>query len=241
MYYLLWSWNAESVSEIKRIPDALISKAALALAPPTFPCEVAMPGEILNFFKRDIEKYYRLETGLLTPSPRQKFDLWMTNHGFHCVAAYRFGQFAKRLCARYPLPGILLIIVHRLVSFFTTTFYHVNINRANISAGLYICHVGTIYIGPSDIGENLSITHNVTIGTGHSIGKEGVPRLGDNVWIGTGSTIFGDISIGNNVTVASGTVLSRDVHDRCLVGGNPGRVMLQDYDNSTLFGCCEKA
>jgi len=47
--------------------------------------------------------------------------------------------------------------------------------------------------------------------------------------------VAGAISIGNNVTIMPGTFLSRTVPDGCLVGGNPGRVLAQNYDNLKLF------
>ena len=47
--------------------------------------------------------------------------------------------------------------------------------------------------------------------------------------------IFGDITIGNNVTISAGTVLSKSVPDGSLVAGNPGRVIQRDYDNRSLI------
>jgi len=41
------------------------------------------------------------------------------------------------------------------------------------------------------------------------------------------------------VTIAGGCFLSRSVPDGCLVGGNPGRVVLRRYDNSYLFGASD--
>jgi len=55
------------------------------------------------------------------------------------------------------------------------------------------------------------------------------------VWIGPGSTITGDITIGNDVTISAGTVLSKSVPDGCLVAGNPGRVIQRDYDNRPMM------
>jgi len=114
-------------------------------------------------------------------------------------------------------------------------FHHVNIDDATIGPGFFIGHVGTIYIGPVVIGENFSVTHNVTIGVGHSEGKTGLPSIGDNVWIGTGSVVSGAISVGNGVTIANGTMLTRSVGDGCLVAGNPGRVVMNSFDNSELL------
>ena len=187
-------------------------------------------------FKADLEKYYVIGYGTKTPSFRQKIHLWAYNFGLHCVAVYRLGRYSESLYRRVKWLALPVVLVHRLMDYFVKYFHHVNIDDASLGGGFYIGHVGTIYIGPTTIGANCSLSHNVTIGIGHSEGKEGLPVIGENVWIGTGSIISGAISVGNNVTVMNGSILSRSVPDGCLVGGNPARVILQNYDNTHLLG-----
>ncbi len=186
-------------------------------------------------FKVDLAKYYRLRPGCAGPSLRTKLRLWVFNFGLHCVACYRFGQYANRLYSRSKLLGFIPRGVHRVLNYLVCMIHHVDISAATIGPGLYIGHVGTIYIGETVIGRNFSLSHNVTIGIGHSEGSAGVPVIGDDVWIGTGSIISGKITIGNRVAISSGCVLARSVPDGCLVAGNPGRVALRDYDNSQLL------
>ena len=52
-------------------------------------------------------------------------------------------------------------------------------------------------------------------------------RIGNNVWIGGCAIINPGISIGDNVTIASGAVVTRDVPPNVVVGGNPARVIKQ--------------
>jgi hypothetical protein len=47
--------------------------------------------------------------------------------------------------------------------------------------------------------------------------------------------IFGGITVGNNVTISAGTVLTKSVPDGSLVAGNPGRIIQCDYDNRLLI------
>jgi len=189
-----------------------------------------------KYFKEDLEKYYIIGYGTTNPSLRQKINLWIFNFGLHCVAVYRLGRFSERLYNRVRLLALPVILIHKLLDYFIKFFHHVNIDDAKLGGGFYIGHVGTIYIGPTTIGNNCSLSHNVTIGIGRSEGKEGLPVIGNNVWIGTGSIISGAITVGNNVTIVNGSVLSRSIPDGCLVAGNPARAVLQNYDNSTLFG-----
>ena len=47
--------------------------------------------------------------------------------------------------------------------------------------------------------------------------------------------IFGDITIGNNVTISAGSVVTKSFPDGSLIAGNPARVIQRDYDNSLLI------
>ena len=52
------------------------------------------------------------------------------------------------------------------------------------------------------IGDNCSITHNVTIVKTNRVSKKGCPVIGNEVWIGAGAVIVGKIIIGSNVLIA---------------------------------------
>ncbi len=186
-------------------------------------------------FKTDLQKYYRVQFGERKPSAFRKLRFWIKDFGLHCVAVYRFGKWSARLYRRAKLLGLPFMVLHSLLNYAMQFFHHIFIDDAIVGPGFFIGHVGTIYIGPVVIGENFSVTHNVTIGIGHSEGKEGLPTIGNNVWVGTGSVISGAVTIGNQVTIANGTMLTRSVPDGCLVAGNPGRVIMNDYDNSELL------
>lgn len=190
----------------------------------------------IKLFRADREKYYRITFGSNHPSLFKRLTLWIFNPAFHCVMVYRFSGWASRLYRRNKLLGLPFKLAYLPLGFWMKGVYQMNLEDATFGPGLYIGHIGTIYIGPTTIGANCSLTHNVTIGIGQSEGAIGLPSIGDNVWIGTGATISGAITIGNNVTIANGCILSRSVPDGCLVAGNPGRVVLRDYDNNRLFG-----
>jgi serine O-acetyltransferase len=94
-----------------------------------------------------------------------------------------------------------------------------------IGKGFYIGHFGTIVINrDAIIGENCNIAHGVTIGITRRGAKQGVPEIGDEVWIGTGAVLVGKIKIGNNVLIAPGAYVNFDVPDNSIVIGNPGTI-----------------
>lgn len=52
--------------------------------------------------------------------------------------------------------------------------------------------------------------------------------VSDNVWIGVGSIILKGVTIGEGAVVAAGSVVTRDVPPKCLVGGNPAKVIKEN-------------
>lgn len=103
--------------------------------------------------------------------------------------------------------------------------YGFQFSTKNIGGGFYIGHFGTIVISVNaKIGRNCNIAHNVTIGVARGK-REGAPKIGDYVWIGTGAVIVGNIKVGNNVLIAPNTFVNFDVPDNSLVIGNPGKII----------------
>jgi maltose O-acetyltransferase len=111
----------------------------------------------------------------------------------------------------------------------------------------YNIHVGENFFANFDcifldvceirIGDNCFIAPGVHIYTAtHPLHAEerisgaeyGIPvTIGDNVWIGGRAVINPGVTLGNNVVVASGAVVTKDVPDNVVVGGNPARVLKQ--------------
>lgn len=91
-----------------------------------------------------------------------------------------------------------------------------------IGPGMTIWHWGTIIINEKTrIGKGVTLNPLVVIG--HKVPGGGCPVIGDNCFIGTGAKIFGNIRIGNNVTIAPNAVVVKDVPDNMAVGGVPAK------------------
>lgn len=98
--------------------------------------------------------------------------------------------------------------------------------RTQIGPGLYIGHFGGIVINQKTIiGQNCNISHQVTVGVANRGPHKGVPTFGDNIYIGPGAKVFGDIKIGNNVAIGANCVVTKDVPDYSVVVGVPGKVI----------------
>ena len=96
---------------------------------------------------------------------------------------------------------------------------------ATIGKGIFIDHGMGVVIGETAaIGDNVTLFQGVTLGgTGKERGKRH-PTLGNNVVVGAGAKILGNIHIGDNVSVGANAVVLQDVPPNATVVGVPGRV-----------------
>jgi serine O-acetyltransferase len=91
--------------------------------------------------------------------------------------------------------------------------------------GLSIPHYGTIVVnGKAVIGANCRVHAGVNIGA--SGGSLEAPKIGNNVYIGPGAIIFGDISIADNVTIGANATVNRSIEiSNCTVAGTPAKIV----------------
>lgn len=147
---------------------------------------------------------------------------WLVYPGIHAIIAHRFIHALHRW--HIPFFPRLFSQVNR---FFTGIEIHPG---AQIGSGLFIDHGAGIVIGETaEIGDNCVFFHNITLGgTGKHHGKRH-PTLGNNVVVGTGATILGPVTIGNNVNIGANTFIYMvDIPDNCTVVGTPAVIVRKD-------------
>lgn len=89
------------------------------------------------------------------------------------------------------------------------------------------------------IGKNCNLSQEVTIGITPRGERQGTPIIGDNVYIGPGAKIIGNVKIRNRVAIGANCVVTKDVPDNAVVVGIPGRVIAyqgsKGYVNQTDY------
>ena len=146
------------------------------------------------------------------------FEIIFTYSGLHALFFHRIAHFLYTL--HVPVIPRIINQVSRLL---TGIEIH---PAARIGKRFFIDHGMGIVIGETtEIGDNVTLFQGVTLGgTGKEKGKRH-PTLGNNVVIGAGAKILGNIKIGENSYVGANAVVLDDVPDNCTVVGIPGRIV----------------
>ena len=127
--------------------------------------------------------------------------------------------------------------IPRLISYWTRIFTGIEIHpKARIGNRFFIDHGEGVVIGETTIiGDDVLIYQQVSLGgTGNEHGKRH-PTIGNNVIIGAGAKILGNITIGDNTRVGAGSVVVDNVPEHCTVVGIPGRVVQQKFVNHEVI------
>lgn len=152
------------------------------------------------------------------PAARNWLEVLVCYPGFQALFCHRFAHWLYKI----GIPFFPRFISH-LSRFLTGIEIHPG---AQIGQGVFIDHGMGVVIGETAIIGNYSLIYQgVTLGgTGKELGKRH-PTLGENVVLGGGAKVLGNIQIGNNVRIGAGSVVLQDVPSNCTVVGIPGRIV----------------
>lgn len=154
------------------------------------------------------------------PAARNWLEVLAFYPGFHALVLHRISHWLWNL----GMPIVPRLISH-IARFMTGIEIHPG---ATIGRGVFIDHGMGVVIGETAIvGDYALIYQGVTLGgTGKESGKRH-PTLGDNVVVGAGAKVLGNIQIGHNVRIGAGSVVLREVPSDCTVVGVPGRIVFR--------------
>ncbi len=169
-----------------------------------------------NFFKNLYEDAKNIKEK--DPAARNILTVILLYPGFHAMLFHRIAHF---------LYNKRLFFIARLISQGSRFLTGIEIHPgAKIGKKLMIDHGMGVVIGETaEIGDNCIIYHQVTLG---GTGKEKVkrhPTIGNNVMIGCGSKVLGNINIGDHVKIGSNSVVLKNIPPNTTVVGIPGRMI----------------
>ena len=157
------------------------------------------------------------------PAAKSKLSLILTYPGVKAIFFHKIANFFAT--AKFDL-------IARIISQFSRFLTGIEIHpKAKIGKNLFIDHGMGVVIGEtSEVGDNVTIYHNVTLGgVAPSINSNDQrntkrhPTLQDNVVVGSGAQILGPVTIGKNAKIGANAVVTKDVPDNAVMVGIPAK------------------
>lgn len=178
------------------------------------------------YLKEDINNILKTD-----PAARSSLEVMLCYPGLHAVTVHRF---AHKL---WQSKVGFLRLWARLISHCSRLLTGIEIHPgATLGRRVFIDHGMGVVVGETAIvGDDVVIYHGVTLGAAAQA-REGAqardvkrhPTLGHAVVVGAGAQIIGDIKVGDNCRVASGSIVLKNVPDNCVVAGIPGRIVYKE-------------
>lgn len=152
------------------------------------------------------------------PAARNTIEVFLLYPCVHALISHRIAHFFYNK---------KFYFIARFISQFSRFFTGIEIHPgAQIGKGLFIDHGMGVVIGETAIvGNNVTLYHGVTLGgTGKEKGKRH-PTVGNNVIIGSGAKVLGNVTIGDNAKVGANAVVLRDIPEASTAVGIPARII----------------
>ncbi|MTI66018.1 MAG: serine O-acetyltransferase [Firmicutes bacterium] len=177
-------------------------------------------------FKKIKEELYNVKQK--DPAANNIFEILITYPGVHAVLAYRLAHFFYINKFRF-----IAKFISNISRFFTGIEIHPG---ATIGKRLFIDHGNGIVIGETaEIGDDVTIYHQVTLGgTGKDTGKRH-PTIHDNVLIGSGAKLLGSITIGSNSKIGAGSIVLNNIPPNCTAVGNPAKIVKRNNNEDNII------
>lgn len=155
------------------------------------------------------------------PAAKGFLEVLFLYQGLHAMVSHRVAHAFYRIRFYF-----LARLLSQLARWLTGIEIHPG---ARIGKGLFIDHGMGVVVGETAIiGDNVLLYQGVTLGgTGVEKGKRH-PTIGNNVVVGAGAKILGNITVGDNSYIGANAVVIKDVPANATVVGVPGRITKQD-------------
>jgi serine O-acetyltransferase len=168
---------------------------------------------LLNQIKGDIKAARERD-----PAAINDLEVLLTYPGFHARQIHRLAHALHKSGAEVPAR-----LVSHMARFLTGIEIHPG---ATIGKKFFIDHGMGVVIGETAIiGDNVHLFQGVTLGGTSTHRAKRHPTLKDNVVVGAGAKVIGDVTVGENAKIGAGSVVVTNVPPNATVVGVPGHVV----------------
>ncbi|MGH2905876.1 MAG: serine O-acetyltransferase [Solirubrobacterales bacterium] len=175
----------------------------------------------MGYFKQDMEVWF----GTNDWEPMDDFTFWrktavqfLVNPGVMAVAMHRMARWLYEKNLIFPSQ-----VMDRLTEFFTGAQIP---GQTEIGPGFRVYHPNGLVISPcSKLGKNACVHSDVVFGKSMGDWRIEAPIIGDDVTLGTGVKLLGQITLGSRVMVGANSVVLQDLPDDCIAAGIPAKVL----------------
>lgn len=177
--------------------------------------------------KKELKHYLSIEI-------KKPTSIFQRFKDFFCTTTNSYIKALRKLEYHHNQNGVF----HKLLSFvYFLKWHHLSVKLGiyipkNVcKEGLTLYHYGSIVVNPDcRIGKNCCIQNNVNIGV--NIGETMAPIIGNNVYIGPGAVIFGNINIADNCYIGANAVVTKSITEPySVVIGAPAKVIKIENEN----------
>lgn len=172
-----------------------------------------------EFIKSDLYRY-DAKSGI-----KSLVKTYFVEEGFRYSFWLRTNNYLGNVKGKFFLFPVFMItkLIQRHLKFKFGLQIH---SYGKIDKGLYIPHFSGVFInGNVIIGKNFTISQGVSIGVTNRGSKSGTPVIGDNVYIGPGAKIIGNVNIGNDVAIGANAVVTKDLPPFAVAVGVPAKII----------------
>jgi len=170
---------------------------------------------MLSTLKEDIKVIFERD-----PAARSTIEILLCYPGLHAIWLHRFAHWLWKRNLK---------LFARLLSQFTRSLTGIEIHPgAVIGPGFFIDHGMGVVIGETaEIGANVTLYHGVTLGGVKMEKGKRHPTIGNNVVIGTGAKVLGNIEVGEGSRIGANAVVVKSVPANSVVVGVPGQIVVR--------------
>jgi serine O-acetyltransferase len=154
-------------------------------------------------------------------------DASLAHQGFWMLFVHRFGNW--RMDVRPRLLRAPLTLLYRVLNKLTQILFGMKLDyTVKVGRRVKLEHFGGMILGAREIGDDVVLRQNTTLGIRSVADLRAKPILGNRVDVGAGAVIVGNIHIGDNSIIGANSVVFSNVPEGSVIMGVPGRIIGQN-------------